>query len=139
MTEVEESVVAKENAFITYAESFIHDICKLWRQRKYCEASNTLELAAGIEDCLYKKAYTTFNITNQLNNIAIWKKKELLSWYKEQSEIILRNLRESEGIEYDWRKLFEESVKYPGMCLSGPLYSLSHASYSESGCYTIIT
>ena len=52
-------------------------------------------MAVGIEEIIYKKAYSENQIMNQMNSIPLWKKTEVLAWYKRQCELILKNFESS--------------------------------------------
>ena len=89
----EESDVYRENIFINYVENFLYELYQHLKSQKHCESCNALAISVGIEEIVYKKAYSENQIMNQMNSIPLWKKTEVLNWYKRQCDLILRNFQ----------------------------------------------
>ena len=87
----ETSDVHRENAFVNYVENFLYQLYSHWKSQRNCESCNAFAMAVGIEEIIYKKAYSENQIMNQMNSIPLWKKTDVLAWYKRQCELILRN------------------------------------------------
>lgn len=72
--------VAGESAYVDFAEKFVYEVYRMWKSKKLCERCATLDMGVGMEEHLYKKAYTEYNIANQVNTVPLWKKSEAYAW-----------------------------------------------------------
>ena len=112
----------EERDFITFAETFIYELYRLWKAKKNCEACHCLQLAAKIEKFIYKTSYVENKISQEMNSVGLWKRKEALVWYKKQCDLIISHMKESESVNdlYDWKKLYEDNLVHPCTSLSIP-------------------
>ena len=109
--EEETSDVSRENTFINYVENFLFQLYQYWKSQRNCESCNALAIAVGIEEIIYKKAYSENQIMNQMNSIPLWKKTDVLAWYKRQCELILKNF-ENAKVDYSVLWIDRRKSKY---------------------------
>eukprot|EP01036_Dinobryon_divergens_P033488 gene33488-43274_t len=99
--------VGDEEGFISYEETVVYEMQKLWKAKDGMELSGVIDLCSRIEDLVYHDALKEYNIPE---SACVWNKRECIIYYQEKCEQILRSL---EYKTLNWKKCFDDYEKNP--------------------------